>query len=148
VIKAVLFDFSDVVGRVRMAVAGDPGEGPYHIELVTPVVDAIERLRKAGVRVALVTNNDRGAFAHHAPHLDLDALFDVVVFSSDVGVSKPSFKIFVHTLQQVGVDAHEAMFVDDLSRNVDAAEALGMTGVVADSEQSVVDAVNGLLEAH
>src|SRR5688572_13595191 len=90
-IDAVLFDFSDVVGRMRMALAGEPGEGPYRIELIPEVVEVIEQLRSSGVRVGLITNNDRDAFFHHAPHINLDSLFDVVVFSSDIGVSKPGF---------------------------------------------------------
>ena len=61
---------------------------------------------------------------------------------------QPQEQSAAEQVRVIGVDAHEAMFVDDLSRNVDAAEALGMTGVVADSDRTVVDAVDELLEAN
>lgn len=144
-IKAVFFDFGDVVGRVRMAVAGEPGEGWYKVDLIDDVVDAIDRLRKSGRRVALVTNNDRREFTRIAPDLDLDAMFDVVIFSSDVGVAKPGARIFLHAMKEVGVDPDESLFIDDLAKNVDAAVTLGMHGVVADSTAAVVDAVEALL---
>lgn len=144
-IEAVLFDFSDVVGRMRMATSGDPGSTGVHIELITEVANAIDKLRKAGFKTALVTNNDRDSFKFHAPHLNMEEMFDVVVFSSDVGVSKPNFGIFAFTLKQLGVDAHEAMFFDDAPRNVDAAVAMGMTGLIVERPSIVVDAINDLL---
>lgn len=143
-IDAVLFDFSDVVGRMRMAVAGDPGSGPFHIELIDGMRELIMRLRKASIATGLVTNNDRSAFCERAPDIDLESLFDVVVFSSDVGVAKPGFGIYVHALHALSVDPHRALFLDDIARNVDAAVALGMHGVIVDSPETtfaVVDAV-------
>lgn len=146
-IDAVLFDFSDVVGRMRMALAGEPGESPYRIELVDEVADVIRELRELGVPTALVTNNDRESFLAHAPDLGLDELFDVVVFSSDVGCSKPSFGIFTYALRELNVDAHRSMFLDDVSRNVDAACALGMEGVVVDRPETAIEAVRQVIAA-
>ena len=41
-----------------------------------------------------------------------------------------------HTLAELGVDAAEALFVDDTAVNVEAAVALGMHGVVVDADPS------------
>ena len=146
-VDAVLFDFSDVIGYLRMAVAGEPGDHPYVVELHPAASGAVARLRAAGVLAALVTNNDRGAFAALAPDLGLDELFDAVVFSSDVGAAKPDFRIFSYALRAVGVDAHRAAFLDDNGRNVDAAAAMGMQGVVVDRPAVVVEIVDQVLSA-
>ena len=132
-VRGVLFDFAGVVGEFRMAMKGEDGDSPYRVVLHRRVVDGIDRLRSLGFRTALVTNNDRFSFEMHFPDVDLHALFDVVVFSSDVGVEKPSARIFTTTLEQLGIDASDAVFVDDVANNVDGAVAAGLQGVVADS---------------
>jgi HAD superfamily hydrolase (TIGR01509 family) len=136
---AYLFDFMGVVGYSRMAVAGDPGNSPTRIVMYNEVVDAIKQLRNAGKKVALVSNNDRELFREHAPDVAaaIDELFDVVVYSSDVGFEKPSPRIYNFALTQLGVDAIDAYYFDDIARNVDAAIALGMPGTVVTKPEDV-----------
>lgn len=144
-IDAVLFDFVGVVASVRMAVAGDEGTGNYVIVLNEPVVASIRNLRNAGVKTAVITNNDRRALQRQAPNLRLDEMFDVDVFSSDIGVSKPDPRIFTHALNRLEVPANRAAFLDDLANNVDAAISMGMRGVVVDRVSTAVDAVESII---
>jgi epoxide hydrolase-like predicted phosphatase len=58
--------------------------------------------------------------------LDVAKLFDVIVISGQVGVQKPDPAIYRLLLQQLGVSAQEAIFVDDFVQNLDPAEQLGM----------------------
>jgi len=55
-----------------------------------------------------------------------ESLFDVIVFSSEVGVCKPDAKIFQCALEQLRVKAAETLFIDDREKNVNGAKALGM----------------------
>ncbi len=55
--------------------------------------------------------------------------FDVIIASGDVGLMKPDPRIYRLALERLQVDASEALFVDDLPANVDAAQAVGMRGV-------------------
>lgn len=143
--KAFLFDFSGVVADIRMALIGEPGVGDYRLEIHTPVIEAIERVRQAGLMTALLTNNNRHAFLAGAPDLPLDEWFDVVVFSSDVGADKPDPAIFHFALNQLRIEAEEAFFFDDLARNVEAAESLGIAGHVVTRPAEVLDVVRELL---
>ncbi len=143
--KAVLFDFFGVVADMRMALVGEPGEGPHRLVIHEPVVMAAKRLRSAGVLTALVTNNDRTAFEASGPRLPFDEWFDVVIFSSDAGAAKPDRRIFLHALDALGVEAEEALFFDDIARNVDAAKALGIAGHVVADPASVAAVVDQLL---
>ena len=55
--------------------------------------------------------------------------FDGVVVSGLVGSAKPERKIYQHLLRTYEIDAHNAVFIDDMQENVDAAAALGFAGI-------------------
>src|SRR5581483_4223974 len=93
------------------------------------MIECLRRLRVGGVRTALVTNAAReGAVQWRASGL-IDELFDEVIDSSAVGVRKPDRAIFALTLDRLGVTADEAVLLDDMQINVDAAIAMGMHGI-------------------
>lgn len=52
--------------------------------------------------------------------------FDLVVGSAYEGIMKPDARIFERTLSRLDCAPQEAVFVDDMPRNVEAAQALGM----------------------
>jgi putative hydrolase of the HAD superfamily len=90
-------------------------------------VRLIEDLRATGVPIALVSNAfGRDCYAG----FDLDALADVVVISSEVGVRKPSRKIYAIACERLGIDPGQAVMVDDLQQNLDGAARLGIAGVL------------------
>lgn len=55
--------------------------------------------------------------------------FDVIVYSAEVGLAKPDAAIYQLTLQKLGVQPQESIFVDDFIQNVEAAQALGIHAV-------------------
>ncbi|WP_242474578.1 HAD family hydrolase [Tomitella cavernea] len=84
-------------------------------------------LRSAGVPVALVSNAfGRDSYAG----VDLDALADAVVVSSDVGVRKPSRKMYEVACERLAVAPEQAVMIDDLQQNLDGAARLGIAGVL------------------
>lgn len=85
----------------------------------------VRRARESGLRTALLSNS----WGNDYPRDGWDEMFDVVVISGEVGMRKPEPRIFEHTLELVGLDAGECVFVDDLPPNVEAAVAVGMVGV-------------------
>lgn len=91
------------------------------------MVDGLAALRAAGVPVALVTNQF-GQDCYEG--FDLDALADVVVVSSDIGVRKPSRRIYAIACERLGVAPAEAVMVDDIQHNLDGAARIGIAGVL------------------
>ncbi len=90
-------------------------------------VRLIEELRAAQVPIALVSNAfGRDCYAG----FDLDALADVVVISSEIGVRKPSRRIYAIACERLGTDPRQAVMVDDLQQNLDGAARLGIAGVL------------------
>jgi epoxide hydrolase-like predicted phosphatase len=63
----------------------------------------------------------------------LPDIFDVVVSSANVGMAKPEPEIYQLTLDRLGVAPHEALFIDDKTRNTTAAEALGIASILFES---------------
>ncbi len=90
---------------------------------------ALRTLRGAGLALAALTNN----WAHEGPgDAETDALrelFDVFVESSRVGLRKPDPRIYLHACEALGVAPREAVFLDDIGRNLKAARELGMTTI-------------------
>lgn len=87
------------------------------------------RQSQPGMRAALCSNfSDR-----LRPSLDepwgITNDFDVIVISCEAGVKKPEPKIYQLTLEQLGIAPEEAVFIDDLEKNVKGAQAVGIKGV-------------------
>lgn len=55
--------------------------------------------------------------------------FDEIVFSAEEGLKKPDPELYRRALARLNVQPAEAVFVDDFIENVQAARALGLTGV-------------------
>jgi putative hydrolase of the HAD superfamily len=67
----------------------------------------------------------------HAPGRFAEVLahFDVIVESSQVGLRKPDPAIYGLVCEKLGVEPHEAVFLDDLGINLKPARAMGMTTI-------------------
>jgi putative hydrolase of the HAD superfamily len=101
---------------------------------------AIRRIREAKLRTAALTNNwprpDDAPFPANGDGLG----FDVVVESATVGLRKPDPRIYELVLSRLGVDAPDAVFLDDLGINLKPARAMGMTTIkVTDPDLAVAE---------
>lgn len=59
-----------------------------------------------------------------------DDAFHHMIISAEVGVVKPSAKIYHIALEQLRVSPNEAVFVDDVLENIEACEKIGMKGIL------------------
>jgi len=74
-------------------------------------------------------------------------LFDTVVISAEVGVMKPDAEIYQMALKQAGVEADEAVFVDDVQTNIDACQQIGMNGILFKDPQDGITSLKKSLGA-
>ena len=121
--------------------------------------EALARLKRAGLRLAVVSNSDGRATAALAATGLLDA-FEFVIDSGEVGVEKPDPRIFQIALDRLGVSATETLYVGDLYEvDVVGARAAGLDVVLLDpagahagrdvrTVRSVAELADGLLAAH
>lgn len=96
------------------------------IDTVAPTLDLVRRLRGAGLGVHLGTNQTHRRAAHMRSELGYDDLFDVSVYSCDIGVAKPDPAYFTRSAELLGAAPAEILFVDDKLANVLAARTTGM----------------------
>lgn len=106
------------------------------------MLEAIGRIRAAGLRTAALTNNwvteDQSSMKERVPVLA--ELFDIVIESWVVGLRKPDPRIYELVCEKLGVAPTEAVFLDDLGVNLKPARAMGMTTIkVADAETALAE---------
>jgi putative hydrolase of the HAD superfamily len=103
------------------------------------MVEALRRLREAGVPLGLLTNNI-APLSRDGDLGEILALFDVVVESSIEGIRKPEPEIYRRALGQLGVEADRTAYLDDLGVNLKPARALGMHTIkVGDPHQALAE---------
>jgi putative hydrolase of the HAD superfamily len=72
-------------------------------------------------------------------------LFDVIFCSGDEGLIKPDPAVYNLTLQRLGVLPHEAVFIDDTDGHVEAAQKLGIHGIIFTNADSLRRELNHFL---
>lgn len=99
--------------------------------------DVVTELRHAATTTALLSNSwGRSLY----PFDRINAAFDEVLISEDVGLRKPDPAIYQLMLKRLDLNAAACVFVDDLPRNVDAARDVGMHAVWHDGDHQRVAA--------
>ena len=104
-----------------------------NFELFEDVLPVLDELRRAELRIAVVSNGIRDLHAFVAHHrLDVDAIVD----SRSHGRVKPHPTIFQAALASLAVAPGDAVMVgDSLEEDIDGARALGMRAILLDREQ-------------
>jgi len=93
------------------------------------VWDFVAELREKGYKTGFLSNTERGAVEYFFEK-KYDKFFDATVFSCDEGMVKPDERIYRITLDRLEVKPNEAVFVDDKKENIDAAEKIGIAGIL------------------
>lgn len=94
---------------------------------------ALELLRRAGVRLAMVTNGSTASQRPKIARFGLEPLFDSIHIEEETGAGKPDPLIFQAALDAVQVGAAEAWMIgDNLERDVAGAQRIGIHGIWCD----------------
>jgi putative hydrolase of the HAD superfamily len=88
-------------------------------------VQALERLRAAGLALACVSDWDIG-LDEQLELIGLGHLFALVLTSAEVGAEKPDPMLFVRSVDHLGVDPGRAVHVGDGEADREGAEAAGL----------------------
>ena len=112
-------------------------------EVRPEMLAALRAIKEQGLALALLTNNivrEPDGAAERADIADAMAYFDVVVESSKAGVRKPDPRFYALALDELGIEAAEAVFLDDLGVNLKPARALGMRTIkVTDPDEALAE---------
>ncbi|ACY86322.1 glucose-1-phosphatase [Edwardsiella piscicida] len=100
------------------------------VALRPEVIDIMQRLRRQGERVVVLSNTNR-LHTHFWPkhYPEIAAACDKMYLSQELGMRKPDAEIYRYVLEQERAAAGESVFFDDNADNVAAAKALGIQAV-------------------
>lgn len=96
-------------------------------------------------KTAILSNAWENARIIYSHKYKLDALFDVMVISAEVGMQKPDKRIFRYTLELLGVHPQEAIFIDDIPENCRAAGKVGINAIIFTDTETVVQEMKKML---
>jgi HAD superfamily hydrolase (TIGR01509 family) len=96
----------------------------------------LETLSK-NYRLALLSNTDPLHMAHAEESYAFFRFFPHRIYSFRVGASKPDPLIYRAALKACKVRAEEAVYIDDVAAYAEAAQKLGMTGIVFQSPEQL-----------
>lgn len=92
-------------------------------------LELVGALRDAGYGVHLGTNQVRRRADYMRTALPYDELFDVKLYSCDLGVAKPDAAFFQKAATRIGAEPAAILFIDDHFPNVEGARSTGMAAV-------------------
>jgi glucose-1-phosphatase len=92
------------------------------------LMDYVRKLHRS-FRTALLSNAWDDLRQVIAEKWHFEDAFDAIIISAEVGVAKPDRRIFNLALERLGVEADQAIFVDDMVSNVNGARAVGMLAI-------------------
>ena len=84
---------------------------------------------KPQYKVSILSNADLNLEDRIKETMNIHHLFDDIISSAVVGVSKPKPEIYHLAAERLDLPVDECLFFDDLDRNVDAAREVGMQAV-------------------
>jgi epoxide hydrolase-like predicted phosphatase len=113
----------------------------FDVEL-TQFINSLRPRFKTGI----ISNAWSDARAVLNARFDLDRYVDVTIYSAEVKLAKPDPRIFQLACGRLGVQPSEAVFIDDMLENVQAAQSLGMHGVQFTSTEQTLGEVKQHLE--
>jgi 2-haloacid dehalogenase len=97
------------------------------IETLKPfpdVVAALERLRRKGYKLAILSNGDRDMLEAAAPHIGFR--FDHVISVQEAGYFKPHWKTYAKAAEVIGEDRSSILFVANHAFDCIGAKSYGM----------------------
>jgi epoxide hydrolase-like predicted phosphatase len=99
------------------------------------------RLKKNGYKTALLSNTEMPTTKHFY-QLGYD-MFDVLVFSCLEGTRKPEKKIYELTIQRLGSQPEQSVFIDDKPEYIEGAKQAGLRTILFENVSQVMNALAG-----
>lgn len=93
------------------------------------LIDYIKSL-KSHYKIGLISNIATNWVRDDFLSLEEQSLFDDMVLSFEVGTTKPDPRIYEMAANRLGVEPSECVFIDDIERYCQAAQAVGMNAIV------------------
>ena len=136
IVGDLLPDLSEEEG----ASIGDAKEASFReraagLEPLPGLLDFVQKGKRRGMRMALVTNAPKENVGAILPALKLQDYFQTVVLAAEVGAVKPDPAPYEAALERIGVSADEALAFEDSVSGIASSVAAGIPTVGISSTQ-------------
>ena len=111
------------------------------IELSDGFIDFIEKIKNK-YKLAIISNDSSRWSKYLREKFDINKYFDVISISGDLKIQKPDERIFLSTIEKLGVSAQECIYIDDRCGNLNAAKKVGMNPILLNSRNESYDGVS------
>ncbi len=116
--QATGHDF-DIINSARSS------EGAKNVQLI----DYIRGLKKQ-YKIGMISNVATNWVRDYLLTIEEQQLFDVMVFSFEIGTIKPDPRVYEAAIQKLDTHAQDCVFIDDAERYCAGARAVGMQAVL------------------
>ncbi|MBO4673136.1 MAG: HAD family phosphatase [Bacteroidaceae bacterium] len=109
-------------------------------------LDKLRELKQRGYTICLLSNTNEAHWQKivkkcfggedAADRLPVDQYFDHIFLSQEMHMAKPNDDIYLEVLRQIDAKAEECLFIDDSSANLEAAAALGIHTLHAETSKT------------
>ena len=91
-------------------------------------------------KTGILSNSFVGAREREQEAYGFEDMCDVIVYSHEVGYRKPDHRMYHHICERLAVAPEEAVLLDDVQANVDAAREVGMRAITfATNAQAIAE---------
>lgn len=112
------------------------------------LIDWFRELKKTGnYKIGIISNVGRNWLNKLLEKIDQNDLFDEIMLSSDMGISKPDIEVYQIMASRLGLPEEECVMVDDKLENIEGANLAGMRGIVFGSNRQLQEDFNRLVES-
>lgn len=101
---------------------------------------------RARYKVGMLSNISRDGIDRYLSVDEREQLFDAVVLSGDIGLTKPHPHVFQTVADALGVTPADCVMIDDLAANCAGADAAGMRSIQFHSNEQVIRQLEVLLK--
>ncbi|MFB7718778.1 HAD family hydrolase [Nocardia sp. NPDC056100] len=96
-------------------------------------------------RTGIISNSFVGAREREQHAYGFEDLVDDIIYSHEVGITKPDPEIYAMACARLSVDPHQVIFIDDAQIALDGAAAVGMTTIHHIDNSTTIATLNTLL---
>jgi putative hydrolase of the HAD superfamily len=97
----------------------------------------IPRIKDAGFRLGILSNMGDGVLEYLRPRFSWLGQFDQLTWSCELGVVKPDPAIYLHTIKKLNVKPEQALFIDNLQKNIVGAEEVGLNAALFENVEQL-----------
>lgn len=109
-----------------------------------PLFAYIEELHKT-YKTAVLSNVSHEGFWRRFTHDEVAPYFDTIVLSGETGFIKPDPEAYEITADKLGVRVDECVMIDDQAAYIEAAQEVGMQGMLYATLQELQTGLNQLI---